>query len=539
MGDKGNPSSHGEKVLFAVMGVLLLVKIIDSAMSWMKESPRHFLIVTGPLLLILIPVGRILWTKIQKNREKNLFEKSITAKVDDSVFCGTTDKGEDIWVKSRQRAMHTQVIGTTNAGKTESVILPWAIQDIHSGKGLLLIDGKADNSLIDKLWAYTKLAGREDHFRLFSLSRRDQSFQFNPLLGGTAEEITERVFNAFDFENPYYRSLQYEVMNQVMRIFEASNTVPTFQRLHQAISRPRTMEKMARSVQDTEVRRWYVGFCEMPPKDREERTSGLLSAIGHFAFGENSKLFNPETNAITIDQALRDHQIVYFQLPVLLSPFLGKATGKLVLQSLQAAVANRHRLAHGAEKRFFSVFLDDFSEYLYEGFVSILNKSRSANVGIVFAHQALGDITVLGEPVANSILTNANVKVFMRGNDPDSAEYFSKVIGTLTSTKSTERQSKTLFGVNKSGEMSVRDVEEFAIHPNIFKKELGVGEAIMMVPHERGSKTVRIKFSKTDDLEAQPIPEIAKSLMPLLEEKEDESKKEPTEQAKTALENAA
>ena len=194
----------------------------------------------------------------EKDKEKNDFEKAITAKVDDSVFCGTTDKGEDIWVKSRQRAMHTQVIGTTNAGKTESVILPWAIQDIHSGKGLLLIDGKADNSLIDKLWSYTKLANREKDFKLFSLSRREQSFQFNPLLGGTAEEITERVFNAFDFENPYYRSLQYEVMNQVMRIFEASNQIPTFQRLHQAISRPshlRRRRSTAGSIGSYEYRR--------------------------------------------------------------------------------------------------------------------------------------------------------------------------------------------------------------------------------------------------------------------------------------------
>lgn len=527
MADKDQSSSHGEKTIIAIVGILLLVKTIDKAWIWMKLSPRHFLMVAGPLVLALIPVGRILWMKFKKARDKNLFEKTITAKVDDSVFCGTTDKGEDIWIKPRQRAMHTQVIGTTNAGKTESVILPWAIQDIHSGKGLLLIDGKADNSLIDKLWAYTNLAGREDDFKLFSLSRREQSFQFNPLLGGTAEEITERVFNAFDFENPYYRSLQYEVMNQVMRVFEATNTVPTFQRLHQVISTPSILEDMLPKIKDDNLKHWIMNFSKMPPKDREERTSGLLTAVGHFAFGENAKLFNPEVGAITIDEALRSNQIVYFQLPVLLSPFLGKATGKLVLQSLQAAVANRHRLAGNAEKKFFSVFLDDFSEYLYEGFISILNKSRSANVGIVFAHQALGDITVLGDSVANSILTNANLKVFMRGNDPDSAEYFSKVIGTLTATKHTERQTKSLLGTSKSGEMSVRDVEEFATHPNVFKKDLGVGEAIMIVPHERGSKTVRIKFSKTDDLEPQPTPEVPKTLMPLLEViKKKESKTE-------------
>lgn len=522
MGDKNSPPSNGETTFIAIIGLFLLVKILDSFWLWSNKSPRNLLMVMGLLILIMIPFGRILWVKIKKKRDQNLFSKSITAKSEDSVFCGTTDKGEDIWIKTRQRAMHTQVIGTTNAGKTESVILPWAIQDIHSGKGLLLIDGKADNSLIDKLWAYTKQAGRENDFKLFSLSRREQSFQFNPLLGGTAEEITERVFNAFEFENPYYRSLQYEVMNQVMRVFETTQTVPTFQRLHQAISTPSLLEDMLPKIKDDNLKHWVMNFAKMAPKDREERTSGLLSAIGHFAFGENARLFNPEAGAITIDDALKNNQIVYFQLPVLLSPFLGKATGKLVLQSLQAAVANRHRLAGKEEKRFFSVFLDDFSEYLYEGFISILNKSRSANVGIVFAHQALGDITVLGDPVANSILTNANLKIFMRGNDPDSAEYFSKVIGTLTSTKTTERQTKSLFGVNKSGEMSARDVEEFAIHPNIFKRDLGVGEAIMIVPHERGSKTVRIKFNKTDDLEPGPIPEITKTMMPLLEIKKNE-----------------
>ena len=522
MGDKNSPSSNGETTFIAIIGLFLLVKILDSFWLWSNKSPRNLLMIMGLLIVIMIPFGRILWVKIKKKRDQNLFSKSITAKSEDSVFCGTTDKGEDIWIKTRQRAMHTQVIGTTNAGKTESVILPWAIQDIHSGKGLLLIDGKADNSLIDKLWAYTKQAGRENDFKLFSLSRREQSFQFNPLLGGTAEEITERVFNAFEFENPYYRSLQYEVMNQVMRVFETTQTVPTFQRLHQAISTPSLLEDMLPKIKDDNLKHWVMNFAKMAPKDREERTSGLLSAIGHFAFGENARLFNPEAGAITIDDALKNNQIVYFQLPVLLSPFLGKATGKLVLQSLQAAVANRHRLAGKEEKRFFSVFLDDFSEYLYEGFISILNKSRSANVGIVFAHQALGDITVLGDPVANSILTNANLKIFMRGNDPDSAEYFSKVIGTLTSTKTTERQTKSLFGVNKSGEMSARDVEEFAIHPNIFKRDLGVGEAIMIVPHERGSKTVRIKFNKTDDLEPVPIPEIAKTMMPLLEIKKNE-----------------
>jgi type IV secretory pathway TraG/TraD family ATPase VirD4 len=166
------------------------------------------------------------------------------------------------------------------------------------------------------------------------------------------------------------------------------------------------------------------------------------------------------------------------------------------------------------QHRFFSVFLDDFSEYLYPGFVSILNKSRSANVGVVFAHQALGDIETLGDAIANSILTNANIKIFMRGNDPDSAEYFAKVIGTVATTKYTERTTTNFFQKETTGEASAREVEEFIVHPNRFKNELGVGEAIMVVPHERGAKAIEIKFQKYDDLPAIPLEPILKASAP-------------------------
>src|SRR3989339_1216359 len=457
------------------------------------------------LFVLLIVIERI-----ATKRSKIMEERAILADAPEAVYCGRDSDRKKVFIKPKQRAMHTQVIGTTNAGKTESVILPWAIQDIKDGRGLLLIDGKADKSLLNKLWAYTKKYNREADFKLFSLSNPQFSEAFNPLIGGTPEEITERVFNAFDFENPYYRSLQYEVMSQVMRLFEKNSITPTFEKLHQVINDLGLLEKMAKQTKDDQLITWAKKFNNLSPSERESRTSGLLTAIGHFVFGKTGELFNAEQKMITIDEALSKNQIVYFQLPVLLSPFLGKATGKLVLQSLQAAVANRHR-GQGGQPKFFSVFLDDFSEYLYPGFVSILNKSRSANVGVVFAHQALGDITQLGDSVANAILTNSNLKIFMRGNDPESAEYFSKTIGTKATTKFTERQKNGFFNnKQRTGELSAREVEEFIVHPNVFKRELGVGEALMMIPHDGGSKTVKIKFDIFDDLPSVPLKPVVK-----------------------------
>jgi len=482
-------------------------KFSFSWFDWRFQIP--LLIVSIGLFALMVAVAR------RKARRKDQ-EKGAHAlkRVQGSVAAGRTKSGEAIFVNPSQRSMHTQVIGTTNAGKTESVILPWAIQDIMQGRGLIIIDGKADRGILEKLFAYVTKAKRASEFRLLSLSNVGESQQFNPLLGGSPEEVTERVFNAFDIENPYYKAIQFEVMVQIMRIFHQRGFIPTFQRLYEAVTNP---SELMVGMESSSLKDWLEGFIALPAKDRLERTSGLVAAFSQFAFGEHSKLFNAEHPTINLEKALERGEIIYFQLPVLLSPFLGKATGKLILQCLQGAVANRHR-KRGSTDKFFAVFLDDFTEYLYPGFVSILNKSRSAKVGVVFAHQALGDIKTLGDSVANAILTNSNLKVFMRGSDPESAEYFARVIGTKASKKFTERAKRSFIGDSSTGDASVREVEEFLIHPNKFKSGLGLGEAVIVVPHERGSRVEVVKFQKLPDLLPKNMPEFLKTTASSLRE---------------------
>lgn len=506
-------SSMDTSHLLTISGIFFVVVMMNKyspvVAVWLRPVEHKMLI----LALISVPAGLLIYRSIdaiQRWLQKRRFDLSIIGMDDDSVFCGNTLSGEGVFIKTKQRGMHTQVVGTTNAGKTESVILPWAIQDIQQKRGLILIDGKADRSLLVKIYAYTVKAGRKNDFKLFSLSNINESSQFNPLIGGTTEQIAERVFNAFEFDNPYYRSVQFEIFGQVLRIFDYAKITPTFERLHQAISQPKRMLTMVDDQIPT-LQNWLTEFLGLDSQERDKRTSGLTAALSHFAFGETSVLFNTESPTIDLAKALKNNQIIYFQLPVLFAPFLGKASGKLVLQALQSAVADRHKGKKNQKPvKFFSIFLDDFTEYLYPGFVSILNKTRSANIGVVFAHQALGDIKTLGDAIANSILTNSNLKIFMRGSDPESAEYFSRVIGTRETTKFTERTRKSFGSPGFTGDASARAVEEFVVHPNRFKSTLGVGEAVMVIPHEKGSKSVHMKFKMIEDLPALNIRKIAK-----------------------------
>ena len=461
---------------------------------------------------LTVVFGEKLFLKIAKKRREKRLRKSLYRETEDSVLSGIDKKsGKSIYVTHSQRTMHTQIVGTTNAGKTESVILPWAIQDIYKGHGLIIIDGKSDRSLLNKLWAYTCEAKRKKDFLLFSLSHMDKSFQYNPLIGKNPEEVIERVFSAFEFDDVYYKNVQYEVFSNLIWLFFHSKTSLTFKRLYTALTNDDYLRTLDQGHKEKELRKWVSGFLALPPLEREQRVSGLKTSISQFAQGRTSELFDTIQPHIDLNVAFKKNRIIYFQLPVLLHPFLGRATGKMVLQSLQNAVANRHRGGRGNKKpKFYSLFLDDFTEYLYPGFVSILNKSRSANVGVVFSHQALGDIKVLGDGVANSILTNSNIKIFMRNTDPSSAEYFSSLIGTRKSRRVTERHKKTWGSQNATGDQSIREVDEFIVHPNRFKKDMGTGEAVMVVPLFNCSRTLDVRFEMVPDIKVQAMPKIRK-----------------------------
>ncbi len=455
--------------------------------------------------------------KMQKvSKEKEVSSRLHRATSSDSIFLGTSAAGEPVYIPLAARRMHAQVVGTTNAGKTESVILPWAIDDIKSGRGFILIDGKSDRGLLDKIYAYAVKYKRSKDFRMLSLVNPELSSNINPLKGGSADEVTERIFAAFNFDDEYYKNLQYEVLKQTLYLFEKAGITPTFNKLIQAITNPVVMQSLQNKTDDKMLSAWVTRFVALSKEDREKRTSGLVNQLGHFTSGETAVLFNADEPQIDIEHVMREGLIVYFQLPVLKTPTLGKATAKLVLQCIQSSVSSRH-LDEDKNVPFFGVYLDDFTEYLIPSFVSLLNKSRSANVGVTFAHQAQGDLGALGEDIKNTIQTNSNLKVFMRTNEPETAEYFSRLIGTKDGIKKTERQKAGLLGDERTGDGSVRDVEEFIYHPNQFKRFLGTGDGVIVVPFSDGSLSTQLKFQMQPDLKSQKLPKVAKLPMSYLE----------------------
>ena len=412
----------------------------------------------------------------------------------------------EVHLKAEFRPMHTQVCGTTNAGKTASVVLPWIARDIELQRGLIIVDGKSDRAFLEQIYAHAVQNGRQDDFMVFSLAQPSISSTFNPFAQGTPDQITERVFSSFSFTDEYYRAVQYAALRTIVALLMHRGQIPMPGVIRELLLNRDKLKGWSASMQDDNLASDVNALLREDAGEFHKRYSGLITALGHFSQGPTAPLFNTRTPEIVLADVIKNRKICYFQLPTMMYPFLGAATGKLVLQCLQSTISEM-QVGGKENPSLFSVYLDDFNDYIYPQFISILNKSRSAGIGIVFAHQSLGDLKKVGEEFTESFLTNTNIKVIMRSPDPVSAEYFASSIGTKTGEKVTERRSHFLLGLKRNtGEQSARDVEEYVIHPNVFKSKLGTGEGVVVIPYPKGRIVKRVKFAMVPRLAPLRLP---------------------------------
>ncbi len=82
-----------------------------------------------------------------------------------------------------------------------------------------------------------------------------------------------------------------------------------------------------------------------------------------------------------------------------------------------------------------------------------------------------------------TVNVNTNIKCLLGLNDPDTADHFAKHLGTKRLVKQTERGIRGSFGgLERTGDMSLRDVNEYKIHPNRLRNySLGQGVLSLLV----------------------------------------------------------
>ncbi len=401
---------------------------------------------------------------------------------------GETTDGKKVALKDHSRTGHVQIVGATGRGKTESVIIPWMIQDIIQGKSTVLIDAKGDGSILERVRSvYNEMNLPEQELCWFDLSDIEGSCKTNPLKYGSPQQIADRLFSSFTFENAYFKSVSYEGAFLVIEALRESLSEVTFERIYDNLTDDEALTGLISSLNGSLQKRALKLLGE-PFRARMEKWSGLISQLQPFAKGELSPLLNGgEKKSFSLSELIDPSlargnapKAAIILIPTLLYQETAAQVGKLLLQEVAWAVASREKRGY---RMFTSIFLDEFSSFVYPGFLSLLNKARSTGCGIHLSHQSLGDLEAVSHEFAKTLNANTNVKCILGVNDPETADFFAKHFGTKDSEKTTERVMQGAFGdYEKTGHMSLRETQSYKINPNKLREfSQGMGALSLIV----------------------------------------------------------
>lgn len=427
--------------------------------------------------------GLFKWVHRQQIERLNMTKRRENSR---DAFLGVDkNSGASILMSEDMRLRHTQVLGATGCGKTESVLKGLIHNDIQCGRGFLLIDGKGDASLRDQIFMAAETHNRLNDICYFDYSDPVRGMTYNPLLSGSATEVRDRIIDALDWSEEYYKKCASSALLITLQIFEHRRQKPTLEKIVSFLMNPNAFPGEI----PEELKSLYKDFRENHAK-RLPEIKGLVTDLNNLILSGSGRSLNAENPDINLFQAIRDKRIVIFQVSTLDLGMTAKSFGRLVVQDLKSVCGMINRKPN-FPRNLFSVYIDEFESFAHESFNELLSKARSAGIGITILHQSMGDLEKIGPFFQKQITENTNNKIILRVNDEETVEYFANMSGTKQTTRMTYQMEEDFFSARKTGMGSRREVEEFNVHPNIIRN-LRIGEAVIMTRNTGRSHVTKL-----------------------------------------------
>lgn len=363
---------------------------------------------------------------------------------------------------------HQFIFGATGAGKTTGAIYPQVKDEIQQGSSVFILDPKGDLDFRDFVYSAAIESGREDAFFYFSITKPDISDHFSVIKDLSPTEVRDLIINLGEWSEPHYKKVATAKLQEILnknRIFDLK-----------AVS------------------------TQLP---NDENLSGLkadLEILTGSDFGQKISSGNGDS----IKDMYLKNKICFFSLDSQAFPEASKHVGLMILGGLMN-LSNWIQTNLPREKRNKStVVIDEFGTFATGNFITYLNKARSSNTKIILATQSLGDLSRIGEHFTSQVFDSTPVKIIMRVDDPKSTERCSDFFGTRKVQKFTYQYDYSNMEATEKG--SVRDADEFIVHPNMIK-QMNVHEAYILSKSPFGAFKLKFRKPEKNKYTLQRIPQ--------------------------------
>lgn len=419
------------------------------------------------------------------------------------VPIGVDEAARPVTLDATAFRTHGVVIGPTGVGKTqalERIIYGFtgapAARDLHLPA--VIVDMKADPDLAATLAAIAAQSGRQFHHVTVDAT----GSAYNPLAGLTADEMAdalyEMLFAADTSINMHYATLSRRLLQQacrvcvdladarVARVGGGTWTIgladvtdllnlDTLRSVTPYLS-PAVAASLTRYLGDLEA-----ANNEGDVGDVRDRVAVIVDTAAGRAL---------DASGFTMEQAIRAGDIVCMSLDAAGAPQTARTIGTLAVQDLCATFGRLARDGWG-KTHMCPVILDEFSALGTPRVADLYARARSAGGAVLLATQDLdADLEAVSPQFAASVRTNANVWLVLRQTRGEAADAIARDIGSRLAWKETlqiEDDWDALGGMHAaSGVGSLREVDEFILHPNDIKS-LPQGGAYLVVKVPSGT----------------------------------------------------
>ena len=306
-------------------------------------------------------------------------------------------------IKLQDRFSHIYAIGKTGVGKT-TLLLNMAIDDIHKGYGLALIEPHGDACL--KL-----LQNIPEHRKVdviyFNATDPAHRTGFNPLHNIPTSErhlVASELVLAFKkiWGDSWGPRLEYILRYTILTLLE----YPTATLLDvQPLLLDHAFRNLVLQYTDNMaiLSFWHNEFEKYPATLKAESIMPILNKAGVFSANAILKEIVGQQESISIEEIMNSGKILICNLSKgIIGEDVSQILGSLLTTSIQMAAMRRARLSE-TERRPFMVYIDECHSFITTSFATMLSEVRKYKIGLFLTHQYLDQ---LPEEVCNAILGN-------------------------------------------------------------------------------------------------------------------------------------
>ena len=428
-------------------------------------------------------------------KEENFNFSKLTSLMKDKSFAPigiSLISKKPVLLNVKSRCQHTIISGATGQGKTTllKTLLSHSLKHNHP---VIIIDPKGEREDILEMKRKARFYGREKDFCLFSLSFPEESFAYNPLLNGTAEQIKTRLMDGLRFEEEYYKAQSSLFLGGLLSAFKFLNLPVSFTLLDNYLRDRSEIKSLSDKVLGQnkegdnkkqrklieELNTLLTQVQDIPKQD----LAGLQAQISSLNSLEFRKILSPSNFHrdcfFSFDDILRHKKVAYFQMNVNGYGEISRQIGRMILQDLKVLSNQIQAGQKHFSYAFCACFIDEFGSFATPDFADFLKMARSSRIGLHLFCQGLSDLSRITADFKNQIIGNTIHKILFRQDVGEDAEEWAKVAGTFSSRKKTYQITGTETDEEMTGLGTLRDVKEMKIEFDVFKK-LSQGQAILI-----------------------------------------------------------